>query len=83
MVLIDATKGLPRQNDETQRNQNLNYSVRVIVCVYHTNGNFESLSFGRYSFESNEWMVEGFGGNWAITHWAYQVHPITKQIIIQ
>lgn len=49
MVWIDATKGLPKINDKDERLLNLKYSLRVIVSVFHENGKFESLSFGRYS----------------------------------
>ena len=83
MVWIDATKGLPKINDKDERSLNLKYSLRVIVSVFHENGKFESLSFGRYSYEANEWLIEGFGGTWNVSHWAYQINPVTKQIIVE
>lgn len=64
------------------------HSVRVIVRVLNREGKLAGFAFARLVTTQNDpsynhWFIEGYTGQWEISHWSYIFDPETKQIVVE
>ena len=52
-------------------------SARVLVRVTSPNDVFWGCAFARYFHMSNDWVVEGYHGEYKVTHWTSLNEPST------
>jgi hypothetical protein len=78
-IMIDwnTSNVKPQVNTADDFDARHHQSARVLVRIKDSNGKFCGCSFGRYWHDSNTWVIEGFLGEFIITHWSSLNEPST------
>jgi hypothetical protein len=50
-------------------------SEKVLVRIIDNNGKFWGYSFGRFYYNSEHWVIEGYLGDFIVTHWSSLNEP--------
>jgi hypothetical protein len=51
-------------------------SARVLVRVFDSDGRFHGCAFATYHYGSEHWVIEGFLGDFIVTHWSSLNEPL-------
>jgi hypothetical protein len=65
----------PEINTEDKHDAEHGISKRVVVRVIDKDRNFCGFAFAHYYHQSEHWVIEGYLGSFAVTHWTSLNEP--------
>lgn len=77
MINWNTSNVKPQVNTDDKHDMTVQCSARVLVRVTSPYDTFWGCAFAKYFYLSEDWVVEGYHGEYKVTHWSSLNEPST------